>query len=206
MPRPEPLQYGQYYHIYNRANGGEALFPEQRNYPYFLELYARYIEPVAETYAYCLLRNQFHFLARMRTPEEQEVYQKILEVSEIKVLDLSRQFSKLFNSYAKAINNMYDRTGSLFEHPFHRIEVDTDTHFGRLVTYIHQNPQKHGLADDFRDWPFSSYEAILSRRPTRVQRDGVVEWFGGLDGFVEFHTMMVSPQSVGGIVLGEEDL
>ncbi|MFH1929788.1 MAG: hypothetical protein ABIK79_16715, partial [Chloroflexota bacterium] len=79
------------------------------------------------TYAYCLLRNHFHFLVRTRMPEEQEAYQrtlKTLKVSEIKVLEPSRQFSRLFNSYAKAFNKMYDRTGSLFEHPFHRIEVD----------------------------------------------------------------------------------
>ena len=37
-------------------------FIEERNYRYFLGLYARYIEPVADTYAYCLLRNHFHGL------------------------------------------------------------------------------------------------------------------------------------------------
>ncbi|HID28372.1 MAG TPA: transposase, partial [Desulfobacterales bacterium] len=35
MPN-EPLQFGQYYHIYNRGNNRENLFVEPRNYPYFL--------------------------------------------------------------------------------------------------------------------------------------------------------------------------
>ncbi len=79
MTSPAPLQYGQYYHIYNRGNNRENIFIEERNYRYFLKLYAKYIEPIAHTYAYCLLRNHFHFLVRIKTVEEQE---KTLRVSE----------------------------------------------------------------------------------------------------------------------------
>lgn len=111
-------------HRVNRANRGEDIFREKRNCLFFMERYAKYIEPIAYNYAYCLLRNHFHFLVRTRMLQEQEAYQKTLKVSEIRVVQPSRQFSKLFNSYAKAFNKTYDRTGSLFEHPFHRIEVD----------------------------------------------------------------------------------
>ena len=58
---------GAYYHIYNRGNNRENLLIEKRNYLYFLSLYAKHIEPVAATYAYCLLRNHFHLLIRVRT-------------------------------------------------------------------------------------------------------------------------------------------
>lgn len=70
MSRPEPLLCGQYYHIYNRGNDGRPLFRERRNYGYFLELYARYVEPVADTYAYCLMSNHFHFLVRIRGSQD----------------------------------------------------------------------------------------------------------------------------------------
>ena len=70
MTNPEPLQFGQYYHIYNRGNNGETLFCEDRNYPYFLKLYAKYTEPVSETYAYCLMSNHFHLLVRIKDYEE----------------------------------------------------------------------------------------------------------------------------------------
>ena len=69
MSKPEPMQHGQYYHIHNRGNNGEVLFREQRNYSYFLNLYARYIEPVAETYAYCLMSNHFHLLVCIEDEE-----------------------------------------------------------------------------------------------------------------------------------------
>ena len=66
MPNLPPLEAEQYYHIYNRGNNGETLFREERNYRYFLNLYAKYIEPVAETFAYCLLKNHFHFLVHVK--------------------------------------------------------------------------------------------------------------------------------------------
>ncbi len=66
MPNPVPLQPGHYYHLYNRGNNREDLFRAERNYRYFLELYAYHIEPVAETFAYCLLRNHFHLLVKIK--------------------------------------------------------------------------------------------------------------------------------------------
>jgi putative transposase len=188
MPDPEPLQPGQYYHIYNRGINGEPLFREQRNYPYFLKLYVKYIEPVAETYAYCLLSNHFHLLVRIK---------EIGPVSETgPILDPSRQYNNLFIAYAKAFNKAYQRTGGLFESPFKRKLVDNDHYFTCLVAYIHRNPQKHGFVQDFRDWPYSSYHAILSSQPSRIQRAAVLEWFTNRDGFEDAHMAQVDEATI----------
>jgi len=53
VPSPLPLEQGRYYHIYNRGTNGENLFRGKRNYRYFLQRAIRYIEPIAETFAYC---------------------------------------------------------------------------------------------------------------------------------------------------------
>ena len=66
MPQPVPLQYGKYYHIFTRGNNREDIFLEERNYRHFLQLYAKHIMPIADTYAYCLLRNHFHLLVRIK--------------------------------------------------------------------------------------------------------------------------------------------
>lgn len=179
MSKPTPLQPGRYYHIYNRGNNRENLFYEERNYRHFLKLYARYVEPVADTYAYCLLKNHFHLLVRIKAFAEM--------AQSIKPLNPSRQLGHLFNAYSKAINKAYRRTGSLFEHPFERIEVRSEQHLLRLVTYIHQNPQKHGLIADFRDWPYCSYHALCSTLPSRLRRDEVLAWFGGPAELVAAH-------------------
>jgi REP element-mobilizing transposase RayT len=208
MTSPVALQYGQYYHVYNRGNNQENLFFEERNYRHFLKLYAKYIEPIADTYAYCLLRNHFHLLVRIKTVEEQEILET-LRVSEtlrvFKPKNPSQQFGNLFNAYAKAINKTYGRTGSLFQNPFGRILVDSDAYFVHLITYIHQNPQKHGFVDDFRVWPYSSYHAMLSEKPTHLKREEVLAWFAGPTAFQVSHQRQVSIHRLGPLVPDDFD-
>jgi len=151
-----PLCAGLFYHIYNRGNNREKLFIETRNYAYFLRLYARHIEPIAETYAYCLLPNHFHLLVRIKTEDE-------VLLPEGKTFAPVRGFSNLFNAYAKGFNKTYARTGSLFEERFGRIPVQEDAYLRRLIFYIHYNPQKHGFTDDFRTWVWSSYPALRGK-------------------------------------------
>jgi REP element-mobilizing transposase RayT len=185
MTSPIPLQQGVFYHIYNRGNNRENIFIEDRNYSLFLKLYSRYIPPVADTYAYCLLRNHFHFLVRIRTEQELQT----LKVSEtFRVLNPSQQFSNLFNAYAKTINNAYNRTGSLFQNPFGRRAVVSNQHFIYLIIYIHLNPQRHRLVEDFRSWPYSSYHAFLSTKSTQLQREQVYGIFGGREELVYSHS------------------
>jgi REP element-mobilizing transposase RayT len=211
MPSSASLEHGQCYHIYNRGNNREDLFFEERNYRHFLKLYATYVEPVADTFAYCLLRNHFHLLVRIRTEEEQKQTHQTLKVSDepqvrtFRVLNPSQQFGNLFNAYAKAINKAYQRTGSLFQHPFGRILVRSDAYFVHLITYIHRNPQKHGLVSDFREWTFSSYHTILSPKPTRVKRDEVLDWFEGATAFQSSHRQEVSESLVAPLVPDDFD-
>jgi putative transposase len=181
MSKPAPLRPGAYYHIYNRGTNRENLFREERNYAHFLKLYARHVEPSAETFAYCLLKNHFHLLVRIKDydPKGFENPSSLPEPSQA--------FSNLFNAYTKGINKAYARTGSLFEHPFERLPVTTTVHFCRLVTYIHHNPQRHRLVDDFRAWKYSSYHALTTRAPTRLQRQAVLGWFNTPQGLLQAH-------------------
>ena len=57
MQKIENLESGKYYHIYNRGINSENIFKENRNHEYFLMLYAKHIDPIAETFAWCLLKN-----------------------------------------------------------------------------------------------------------------------------------------------------
>ena len=196
MANPTPLRRGRFYHIYNRGVNREDIFRQERNYPYFLQLYARHVASVADTYAYCLLRNHFHFLVRVKNEEE------VKDASSLK--KPSQHFSNLFNAYAKAFNKAHDRTGTLFQRPFGRIEVTSDSYFAWLVVYIHHNPQKHGFVEDFRDWPYSSYHAHLSTKPTQVEREVVHSKFDGPRGFAMAHEAKVDARLLAPLVA--EDL
>jgi putative transposase len=215
MQKTVSLEYGKYYHIYHRGNNRENIFFEEKNFEYFLKLYVKYIVPVADTYAYCLMKNHFHFLVRIKTVEEQisvltpekqnsevsktsevlmPVNEQNFEVSKtsevlmpIKALNPTQQVSNLLNSYTKSINKAYQRVGSLFQGRFGRILVDCDSYFMYLVAYIHRNPEKHGFVDDFRTYPYSSYHAISHQKATHIKSEDVLGWFGNLDTFNNCH-------------------
>jgi putative transposase len=149
---------------------------EEANYTYFLVLYGKYIQPIADTFAYCLMRNHFHILVRSKTLEEQDQHGEGIVSKHVQP---SQQFSNLLIAYAKAINQRYQRGGSLFQSRFGRKLILTDKYLYAAINYIHRNPQHHHFVDDFRDWHYSSYHALVSDKPTRLNRGQVLEWFGG---------------------------
>jgi putative transposase len=210
-----PLLFDTCYHIYNRGTNGGNIFIEERNYEYFLKLYEKHIAPVADTFAYCLLRNHFHVDVRIKSEKEildtiktlkvstldskhgtQDSFANRDEDSQRKPLGfenyVSQRFSNFFNAYAKSINIGYGRTGSLFEHPFGRVPITTDRQFWNVIAYIHQNPQKHGFVKDFRDWKYSSYGIILSGKRTSINRDEVMKWFGSREEYLSLHNEWVT--------------
>lgn len=202
MSNPIPLEPGSYYHIYNRGNNRENLFVQERNYAYFMKLWGKYIAPVADTYAYCLLRNHFHAAVRVKDSQDLsgllETKNKLTknfvdptkpstDQANLTGLLVSQHFSNFFNAYARAFNLAVGRTGALFERPFERILIMDENYLARLIVYIHQNPQKHGFVSDFRDWPHSSYHGLRAADVNRLKRDEAMALFGGRRDFLQFH-------------------
>lgn len=187
------IENGKYYHIYNRGINGTDLFHSNENYLHFLRLYDEYIEPVADTFAWCLMRNHFHLLVRIK--EEEEILESIkpdrfpkpVRFISFKDQSPSKQFSNLFNAYTKAFNKQYKRTGSLFERPFKRLIVDSERYFKHLVFYIHHNPIHHGFTESTIEYPWTSYLTIIKPKPTKLKRDEVLGWFDDIENFKVFH-------------------
>jgi putative transposase len=194
-----PIEKGKYYHIYNRGINGETIFKEEKNYYYFLEKWAQHVSPIADTFAYCLLKNHFHCIVRIK---EEDVYISI--DGREKLAEPSRQFSNFFNSYAQSINKAYERTGGLFESPFKRIEVVNENYFSRLIVYIHANPEKHGFVKDFKTYPYSSFDALLSTKASKLKREEVLNWFGGKDAYQSFHTHFKDYNSMKDLIIEED--
>lgn len=183
LRRHTPLIPGRYYHVFNRGNNREDLFIEDRNYAYFLKLFAKHVSPQVHTYAYCLLRNHFHVLIRVKDESEQP---KRIQHSD-RLDPATRGFTSMFQAYAMAANKAYGRTGKLFQEHFARIEVGSDAYLIGVACYIHLNPQNHGMVQDFRAWEWSSYRPLLSEQPTALRRDEVFAWFGGRERFATHH-------------------
>ena len=174
----EPLKNGLYYHIYNRGINSDILFKENSNYEHFLRLYDTHINPIAETYAWCLMKNHFHFLVRIKEVEELVVEKKILP---------SQSFSNLFNAYTKAFNKSYKRHGALFERPFRRKQINFDPYLQNVISYIHNNPVYHNICEHPIQYPWSSYITCLSDKPTKLQRKEVISIFNNIENFKLVH-------------------
>lgn len=187
---PIPLENGKYYHIYNRGNNGIDLFYETENYNHFLKLYEKYIDPIAETFAWCLMKNHFHILVYIKEPEEIDITK--LEYSSTdkpKTINSSKQFSNLFNAYTQAMNKRYNRTGSLFEKNFKRKVVASENYFQKLIFYIHNNPVHHRFTENIVEYPWTSYGTIISTKQTKLQRNRVLESFNDLENFKYYHSI-----------------
>ncbi len=183
MSSPKALLLDQFYHIFINAVTPLSLFRRHRDYRHFLRLYAKHIEPIADTFAFCLLPNHGHFLIHTKAPHEQ-AFPFEMEMPR----QPSRHFSNLLNAYARHYNLKYRRSGPLFQRPFGRKEINSVGHFKTLMVYIHRNAEHHGLVEDFRDWPYTSYHLFFTEKPTRLKRETALGWFSDLDSFVAGHT------------------
>lgn len=201
-----PLETGKFYHIYNRGINSCNLFYENGNYEYFISLYDKYISPIANTYAWVLMRNHYHFLVEILLEEawdklpNSETYDELRNEKALQKMEpekrVYQQFSNLFNAYTKAINKRYDRTGSLFEHPFRRKLIDNIYYLKRAIVYIHQNPVNHGFCEHPSEYPWSSYLSCISLKPTKLNREKVIAFFGDVDAFKIVHNNKLYTASI----------
>jgi REP element-mobilizing transposase RayT len=170
-PRRPAYLPSHYYHIYNRGANREPIFQDEDNYLFILSKIKRYCHELSlALIAYCLMPNHYHWLVRQDGEDAAGLLAQ-----------------RVFNSYTKAYNNRYDRSGTLFEGPYKVIQLDADAHLLHLCRYIHANPVAHGLVAAVAEWAYSNYpEWVELREGTLVDRAFVREHFtvAGYEAFV----------------------
>ncbi len=183
MQKLTNFTYGNTYHLYNRGINSCNIFKEEDNYRYFLSLYEKYVDPIAETYAWVLMPNHFHFLVRVK--------EETLNLSGFEnrtgLKPPHQYFSNLFNAYTKAFNKRYDRHGALFERPFKRKLIEGEDFLKNVLLYIHNNPVHHRFCDHTEEYPWSSYLIYLSGNSSKLPRKEVMEMFGDEANFKFCH-------------------
>jgi putative transposase len=159
----------EYYHLYNRGNNRERTFYERENYGFFLRRLRKYIVPILDLVAYCLMPTHYHLLVLL------------------KEADLSHRMQLFSISYTKAMNKRYDRVGALFQGAFQAKHVDENNYLVHLSRYIHLNPVMAGLVERPEDWEFSSYrEYIGLRAGTLPKPEIVLSQFPSPEAYREF--------------------
>jgi len=172
---------GQYYHVYNRGVNHQDIFRNGDNYRFLLGRVKKYILPNhLAMIAYCLMPNHYHFLLR----QDGEI-------------PISTFIQAVFNSYTKAFNHAFVRTGTLFEGPFRAIAIEKYEYLLHLCRYIHRNPLEAGLVNHPVGWQYSNYlEWVGKRAGTLVDMDFVNENYPNPEEYEEFVIDYEPPEKI----------
>ena len=157
------------YHVTARGVNKEVIFP---NDPLRL-LFLRILDDLTDkrevgVHAWCLMGNHFHLLVRTSSVEV-----------------LSAFMMELMGQYSKAHNRSFARVGPLFQDRYWSDAIETDERLLATVRYIHQNPEKAGIAPT-ADYRWSSYRSYVVGRG-KVERSLVLGLLGSVEAFVSFH-------------------
>lgn len=208
------------YHIFNKGINGETVYKSARNRAFFLRRLFEYTGEYLEIYAWVLLGNHFHILARVRNVDEtfleavgeQETVAAKNFIEGIKNLRnlqdfvslnplvnryLEDQFKRLFTSYAKAYIKEQGRYGSLFLKSFKRMRIAHPNHVQNLIHYIHFNPVNHGCVDAPQDWAFSSYQHQSLLTHKKWDRNSLLNYFDNdEEEFNKFHSQSANYKEI----------
>ena len=177
MRVPRKQSVANIYHVMHRGTGGQLVFEDDEDRLMFLSLCSEvFKEHAVDLYAWCLMGNHFHLL--VHAP---------LEV-------VSSAMRSLCGQYARFFNKGYGRVGHLYQERFESEPINDDAYLMTVVRYIHQNPDRAGLAGT-ADYLWSSYHEYLGNLKL-CKTDRVLRIFGGIEEFVRFHGIRQSSDGV----------
>jgi putative transposase len=146
-----------YYHIYNRGVEKRKIFIDDKDYTFFLKRMKQYkTKQKISLLCYSLMPNHFHMFVKQNLEDK----------------TIGKFIADLINSYTKAFNKRYGRSGVLLQGPTKSIEVDNPGYFIWLCKYILRNPVKAKLVEHPVNWVYSSageYYGIKSADLTDIE-------------------------------------
>jgi REP element-mobilizing transposase RayT len=171
MSRPLRIQYpGAVYHVMNRGTARQAIFLNHEDYDGFVKTVAEaHRRWGIEVFAYCLMRNHYHFC--LRTPGG----------------NLARVMRHIDGLYTQRFNRTHGRDGPLFRGRYKAILVDADAYLAAVVRYIHLNPVGAGVVKMPEEYAWSSQNLYLKKnKPEWLKTQELLEPLGGIKAFQKF--------------------
>lgn len=138
-----------YYHIMTRGNNKTVVFRDDADYDYFLELIAKYKEKHPfDLYHYCLMPNHVHFQVKTKNASDFAVFMK-----------------KINLAYFHHYRQKYGWTGHLWQGRYKSQPIGKDAYFIQCGKYIEINPARKKLAQNPRDYFYSSHNYYAFGEP-----------------------------------------
>jgi putative transposase len=155
MPRKSRIDAaGALHHVIGRGIARGRIFSSTTDREDFLNRLGDVIrDGKASCYAWALIPNHFHLLLRTGTAS------------------LSTMMRRLLTGYATSFNLRHRRQGHLFQNRYKSILCQEERYLLELVRYIHLNPLRAGLVENYEElvrYPYCGHGVILGR--------GQMEW------------------------------
>ncbi len=170
MPRKSRIDApGALHHIMVRGIDRKDIFTDQKDYSDFIKrLGDLLIETRTSCYAWALIPNHFHLLLKTGN------------------VPISHLMKRLLTGYAVVFNRRHGRSGHLFQNRYKSILCQEDSYLLELVRYIHLNPLRAKLIEEYKNlsgFLYCGHGAIMGRRTVEWQdTEYVLRLFGKKEG------------------------
>jgi putative transposase len=161
MPRALRIQAEDaVYHLTGQGNSGGPLFLDDADRRRYLLLLGMAVDRYGwHCYGFCLMTTHYHL--HVMTPEP----------------NLARGMQWLNGVYAQCFNKRHAHEGHVLRGRYKSTLVEREGHFLEVVRYVALNPVRAGICASPRDWPWSSYPALIriARAPRFLELFGTPE-------------------------------
>ena len=195
------------YLLSTTSSDANLFFSNDQDYLLFLKLYKENLNSILSTLSFCLLPNELHLVIKINAeqdlfnfykqndffPDENESLESIKKLNQslaaqnFNVFDKHTQklFTNFLNSFvAESKNQKQLSFNKIAKLGFSKVELNNDE-IVNTITNLHLLPIKYKYCSQISDWKFSSYQAILSDKPSSIDRDSVLNLFGNKEKFKE---------------------
>jgi len=171
------------YHILNRGNGRGVVFSQPGDYQSFMDLLRESKQSFGiDLYAYCLMPNHFHFVAKCPGSEL-----------------FSRWMQWLTTAHARRYHKYYGGSGHVWQGRFKSFLIHCDDYLISVLRYVEANPLRAGLVEFPEAWRWSSFsgrvglchDELLAGLPITLPSTWS-EWVGRAMGESELKTIRAS--------------
>lgn len=144
MPRrPRFRLVGVPQHVIQRGNNRQACFFAEADYGVYLDALRKACEKYAcSVHAYVLMTNHVHLLM---TPGEPDAVSGVMQ--------------SVGRRYVRYVNDVYQRSGTLWEGRYKASLIDSDRYLLSCYRYIELNPVRAGMVAHPGEYRWSSYAA-----------------------------------------------
>lgn len=213
MKAQDKLLCDTYFHLFFKDEQGLHLFKTDQDYLHFLQLFFTYISPIADVYSYCLLPNQLHFVLKTKTEKAVFTFLKIegrfpdetITLEEIHTLSaksefqnhnilsihMQKQMASFFTTYALKLQqeNLSKKKIHL---PYEQALLISNDEVKTCIIHLHSLALQQGHTKELSVWRYTSFNAIISDKPTKLMRKEVIDIFGSKDNFIKQHQLEIN--------------